>query len=168
MSLTQTLSGYWLHIQEELLPWLNDTTCGPLNEHHKQLVSVLGMARIEAFLPGWPGVPGRPLSERSALARAFVAKAVFNFSTTRLLIEMLSTDKTLRRLCGWQREFRPRFSLIGRDARIRRLVSWVCESNRYQQQARTRACRLKRPYPHTGSTSKKNFCPGSTTRPVAR
>jgi len=28
---------------------------------------------------------------------------VFNYSTTRLLIEMLSADKTLRRLCGWQR-----------------------------------------------------------------
>ena len=103
MSLKETLSTYWLHIQEELLPWLNDTTCGPLNEHHKQLISVLGMARIEAFLPGWPGLPGRPLSERSAVARAFVAKAVFNFSTTRLLIEILSADKTLRRLCGWQR-----------------------------------------------------------------
>src|SRR4249920_1866847 len=103
MSLKETLSAYWLHVQEELLPWLNDTTCGPLNEHHKQLISVLGMARIEAFLPGWPGLPGRPLSERSALARAFVAKAVFNFPTTRLLVEMLSVDKTLRRLCGWQR-----------------------------------------------------------------
>lgn len=103
MSLNETLSAYWLHVQEELLPWLNATTCGPLNEHHKQLVSVLGMARIEAFLPGWQGLPGRPMSERSALARAFVAKAVFNFSTTRLLIEMLSADKTLRRLCGWQR-----------------------------------------------------------------
>ncbi len=52
---------------------------------------------------GWPGLPGRPLSERLALARAFVAKAVFNLSTTRLLIEMLSVDKTLHRLCGWQR-----------------------------------------------------------------
>lgn len=103
MSLRETLSAYWLHLQEELLPWLNDTTCGPLNEHHKQLVTVLGMARIEAFLPGWPGLPGRPLSERAALARAFVAKAVFNFPTTRLLIEMLSADQTLRRLCGWQR-----------------------------------------------------------------
>jgi hypothetical protein len=103
MSLRETLSAYWLHLQEELLPWLNDTRCGALNEHHKQLVTVLGMARIEAFLPGWPGLPGRPLSERAALARAFVAKAVFNFPTTRLLIEMLSADKTLRRLCGWQR-----------------------------------------------------------------
>ena len=103
MSLKDTLSSYWLHVQEELLPWLNDTTCGPLIEHHKQLVSVLGMARIEAFLPGWQGLPGRPLSERAALARAFVAKAVFNIPTTRLLIEMLSADKTLRRLGGWQR-----------------------------------------------------------------
>jgi hypothetical protein len=103
MSLKETLSSYWFHVQEELLPWLNDTTCGPLNEHHKQLVTVLGMVRIEAFLPGWPGLPGRPLSERTALARAFVAKAIFNFSTTRLLIEILSVDKTLCRLCGWQR-----------------------------------------------------------------
>jgi hypothetical protein len=103
MSLKETLSAYWLHIQEELLPWLNETTCGPLNEHHKQLVSVLGMLRIEAFLPGWRGLPGRPQAERAALARAFVAKAVFNLPTTRLLIEMLSADKTLRRLCGWQR-----------------------------------------------------------------
>ena len=103
MSLRDTLSTYWLHIQEELLPWLNDTACGPLNEHHKRLVTVLGMARIEAFVPGLHGLSGRPLAERSALARAFVAKAVFNFPTTRLLIEMLSTDKTLRRLCGWQR-----------------------------------------------------------------
>jgi hypothetical protein len=103
MSLKDTLSTYWVHVQEELLPWLDDTNFGPLNDHHKQFVTVLGMARIEAFLPGWPGLPGRPLSERTALARAFVAKAVFNFSTTRLLIEMLSADKTLRRLCGWQR-----------------------------------------------------------------
>jgi hypothetical protein len=103
MSLKETLSAYWLHLQEELFPWANDTTCGPLSGHHKQLVTVLGMARIEAFLPGWQGLPGRPISERAALARAFVAKAVFNFSTTRLLIEMLSVDKTLRRLCGWQR-----------------------------------------------------------------
>src|SRR5471030_1083150 len=103
MSLKETLATYWLHIQEDLLPWLNDTSCGPLSGHHNQLVSVLGMVRIEAFLPGWPGLPGRPPVERAILARAFVAKAVFNFPTTSLLIEMLSADKTLRRLCGWQR-----------------------------------------------------------------
>ena len=102
MSLKETLIGYWLHVQHELLPWLDDAV-GPLGEHHRQLVSVLGLARIEAFVPSFDGLPGRPLSERAALARAFVAKAVFNFPTTRLLIDMLATDKTLRRLCGWQR-----------------------------------------------------------------
>ena len=103
MSLRDTLSTYLLRIQEDLLPWLDDAMGGPLSRHHQQLVSVLGMARIEAFVPNWQGVPGRPLSERAALARAFVAKAVFNLPTTRLLIDTLSADKTLRRLCGWQR-----------------------------------------------------------------
>lgn len=102
MSLKETLTGYWLHVQHELLPWLDDAV-GPLGAHHRQLVSVLGLARIEAFVPSIDGLPGRPLSERAALARAFVAKAVFNFPTTRLLIDMLAADKTLRRLCGWQR-----------------------------------------------------------------
>ena len=106
MSLKETLTAYWLHDQEELLRWLDDTTCGPLNGHHQQLVSVLGMVRIEAFLAGWHGLPGRPPCERAAvLARAFIAKAIFNIPTTSLeaQIEMLSADKTLRRLCGWQR-----------------------------------------------------------------
>ncbi|MGC8478234.1 MAG: transposase, partial [Acetobacteraceae bacterium] len=103
MSLRDTLSTYLLRIQEDLLPWLDDAMGGPLSRHHQHLVSVLGMVRIEAFVPSWQGVPGRPLSERAALARAFVAKAVFNLPTTRLLIDTLSADKTLRRLCGWQR-----------------------------------------------------------------
>jgi hypothetical protein len=103
MSLKETLSTYWVRIQEELLPWLDDAMGSKLSGHHQQLVSVLGMARIEAFLPSWQGLPGRPPSERAALARAFVAKAVFNLPTTSLLIDMLSADKTLRRLCGWQR-----------------------------------------------------------------
>ncbi len=101
MSLKETLTTYWLRVQHELLPWLDDSM-GPLGQRHRQLVSVLGLARIEAFVPSFHGLPGRPASERAALARAFVAKAVFNFPTTMLLIEMLAADKTLRRLCGWQ------------------------------------------------------------------
>jgi hypothetical protein len=103
MSLRNTLSPYWLRIQGELLPWLDDAMDGPLNAHHRQCVSVLGLVRIETFLPGWHGLIGRPPAERAALARSFIAKAVFNLPTTRLLIDMLSADKTLRRLCGWQR-----------------------------------------------------------------
>jgi Transposase DDE domain/Transposase domain (DUF772) len=103
MSLKEILSTYWLRIQGELLPWLDDAMDGRLTAHHRQFVSVLGLARIETFLPGWHGLVGRPPAERAALARSFIAKAVFNLPTTRLLIDMLSADTTLRRLCGWQR-----------------------------------------------------------------
>jgi len=102
LSLKDTLSTYWLRVQHELLPWL-DEALGPLGPRHVQLVGVLGLARIEALVPRFSGLVGRPPSERAALARAFVAKAVFNFPTTIMLIEMLGADKTLRQLCGWQR-----------------------------------------------------------------
>src|SRR5271166_5372688 len=71
MSLKEILSTYWLRIQGELLPWLDDAMDGPLNAHHRQFVSVLGLARIETFLPGWHGLVGRPPSERAALARSW-------------------------------------------------------------------------------------------------
>src|SRR5664279_650005 len=76
MSLRDTLSTYWLRIQGELLPWLDDAMDSPLNAHHRHLVSVLGLARIETFLPSWHGLVGRPPAERAALARSFIAKAV--------------------------------------------------------------------------------------------
>jgi hypothetical protein len=83
MSLREILSTYWLRIQGELLPWLDDAMDGPLTAHHRQFVSVLGLARIETFLPSWYGLVGRPPAERAALARSVIAKAVFNLPTTR-------------------------------------------------------------------------------------
>ena len=91
-----------MFLQGELFPWLDDTV-GPLTERHRQLVMVLEMAPIARLLPYPRGARGRPQAERAALARAFVAKAVFNVATTRLLIDRLSVDRTLRQLCGWQR-----------------------------------------------------------------
>lgn len=102
MPLAETLSGYWRTIQGELFPWLEDTV-GPLTDQHKRLVMVLEVARLEAFVPHWTGLPGRPPAERAALARAFVAKAVLALPTTAMLIERLQADKTLRRLCGYGR-----------------------------------------------------------------
>jgi hypothetical protein len=102
MSLRESLSSYWEKFQGELFPFLEETI-GFLTESHKTLVTVLDMTRLEVFVPHWHGLPGRPLAERSALARAFVAKAVLNLPTTRMLIERVEADKTLRRLCGWSR-----------------------------------------------------------------
>ena len=59
--------------------------------------------RIEQWIPPQLGAPGRPPSDRAALARAFVAKAVYDMPTTRVLLDRLDTDVALRRLCGWER-----------------------------------------------------------------
>jgi len=102
MSLRESLSSCWSSIQHDLFPWLEERV-GPLTAPHQDLVKVLEIARIGSFVPHCHGLAGRPPAERAALARAFVAKAVFNVATTRMLIERVTTDKTLRRLCGWER-----------------------------------------------------------------
>ena len=101
MSLRETLSNYWQKFQAELFPFL-DEAIGPLTASHRQLVVVLDMLRPEVLVRHWHGAPGRPASERAALARAFVAKAGLNLPTTAMLIERVHIDKTLRHLCGWQ------------------------------------------------------------------
>ena len=101
MSLRESLSLCWSRIQHDLFPWLEERL-GPLTAPQLDLVKVLEIARIEAFVPHCHGLAGRPPAERAALARAFVAKALFNVATTKMLIEQVTTDKTLRRLCGWE------------------------------------------------------------------
>ena len=101
MPLLSGLSRTWAHIQGNLFPWLTEAL-GPLTETHKRLVMTLELAGVEAFVQVWPGLPGRPPCDRAALARAFVAKAVLGLPTTSMLIERLTVDKQLRRLCGWE------------------------------------------------------------------
>lgn len=99
--LRETLSQYWLGIQAGLFPWLEEEL-GELTAKQRQLVSILELIRIEQFVRNGWGEPGRPVEDRQAIARAFVAKAVYNLTTTRQLLERLQTDATLRRLCGWE------------------------------------------------------------------
>ena len=58
--------------------------------------------RVEESLPYSRGWRRRPLKDRAALARAFLAKAVLDVPTTRGLVERLRTEGLLRRLCGWE------------------------------------------------------------------
>ena len=43
-----------------------------------------------------------PPKDREEIARAFIAKSVYNIQTNRDLIDRLHIDKTLRILCGWR------------------------------------------------------------------
>ncbi len=97
-----TLSQFWLTIQGGLFPWLAEEL-GELSQKQKQLVAILEMVNIERFLTTSSGA-GRPQDDRRPIARAFVAKAVYNLGTTRQLLERLANDVTLRRLCGWERQ----------------------------------------------------------------
>jgi hypothetical protein len=100
--LREFLSITWDHIQDNLFPWVRGEL-GPLTDLHKRVIVTLELARVETLVGVWRGLPGRPPSDRAALARAFGAKAVMSIPTTKMLIERLAADKQLRRLCGWER-----------------------------------------------------------------
>ena len=100
MSLREMLSDYWYAFQQELFPRL-ESELGPMGERYELFVAVLELVRVEALLPYFRGQVGRPEEDRAALARAFIAKAVFDIPTTRGLIERLEVDGRLWRLCGW-------------------------------------------------------------------
>ena len=100
--LRDTLSQQWLTIQGSLFPWITEEL-GALTQKQQELVTTLEMLRIEAFIYSSRGFPGRPPEDRTAIARAFVAKMVYNLPTTRLLLERLQSDISLRRICGWER-----------------------------------------------------------------
>ena len=100
--LRETLSQTWLSIQGSLFPWLAEEL-GDLTKKQQELVATLEILRIEEFIYSSRGFPGRPPKDRSAIARAFVAKMIYNMPTTRALLDRLATDKSLRRICGWER-----------------------------------------------------------------
>ena len=102
MNLGSKLSDFWRRFQGELFPALSEEV-GPLLETHRRFVAALDLVGVEGFV-GAPGSgSGRPPEDRRALARAFLAKALWDLSTTRHLIDRLRADPALRRLCGWSR-----------------------------------------------------------------
>jgi transposase len=103
MALAKALSQYWFRIQSSLFPWLEEEL-GEMTEKEQKLVTTLELIRIERFTVYSRSLRGRPLKERAAVARAFVAKAVYNMPTTRVLLDRLASDKKLRRICGWEQK----------------------------------------------------------------
>lgn len=109
LNLRSRLSQFHSLFQHELLPLIEADLGEPLTPPLEQLLRIWEMVQIERFVPPWRGFVGRPPRERAAVARALVAKTVLNIPTTAALVERLSVDKCLRRLCG----FDPRKKLPG-------------------------------------------------------
>lgn len=97
----KNVSQWWEKIQGYLFPWL-EKELGPLTEKLQQLVSILEIIRIEDFILNNYGCRGRPPKNRKVIARAFVAKAIYNMPTTRILLDRLDSDIPFRRVCGWE------------------------------------------------------------------
>ncbi len=121
MPLTNTIAGIWNRFQGELFPNLA-ADLGRLTENHQRFVAVLDMKPVETFIQTHSSSRGRPLADRRALARAFIAKAVWDLPTTRALIDRLQCDPKLRWLCGWER-----VGAIPSESTFSRAFAWFAE-----------------------------------------
>ena len=101
LTLRQQITQFAHLLQSALFPVLEEQL-GKLDKSAKRLVAVLEMIPLGRFIPSSHGWMGRPSKDRYAIACAFVAKAVYGFSTTRQLLEALQRDAQLRRICGWE------------------------------------------------------------------
>lgn len=100
--LIAAMKARWSYIQPYLFPFLREEI-EPLTAKLEQLVYVLDMIGLEAYVRAEVGGPGRPRDDRRAIARAFIAKAVLGLPSTTALRERLLIDASLRRICGWER-----------------------------------------------------------------
>jgi hypothetical protein len=90
-------------VQQSLFPYLDDSLPDPLTEPEKRLVKILELVQIERHVPisrrrQWLG---RPIKEREAIARAFVAKALLRYQHTSSLRNALLSTPNLRMICGF-------------------------------------------------------------------
>lgn len=92
----------WHSIQAWLFPMLEDEL-GELDDQHREFVAVCETCALREHLAAYRWVGnGCPPKDRLALCKAFIAKAVWDFPTTRDLIDAVRHRPTLRRLCGWE------------------------------------------------------------------
>ena len=104
MKLTDKISWLMGRVQRSLFPHLNQCLTTPLTEQEERLVSILEIVQVERHVPRNITrfrYPGRNPLDRQALARAFVAKAIYRHPTTIDLHRALQSAVNLRRICGF-------------------------------------------------------------------
>lgn len=98
------LSKMWIkifNIEKSLFPSLKEELrLEELSHKEQKFVKILDFALIEKNITV-VSITNTP-KDRIEIARAFIAKSVYNIQTTRDLIDRLHCDRTLRILCGWR------------------------------------------------------------------
>lgn len=84
-----TLSHIFNRIQNTLFPWLEEAL-DPLSEKEQKFIQVVSLMDLETQMKAyrWKG-KGRKRKNRISMTKAFVAKAIYNFETTDILIDYL-------------------------------------------------------------------------------
>ena len=103
-SIISDLSKMWnkvLNLEISLFPLLKEELrLEELSSKEQKLIKILDFAEIEQFICNTHIT--NIAKDRKQIARAFIAKSVYNFQTTRDFIDRLRIDRTLRVLCGWR------------------------------------------------------------------
>jgi len=97
-----SLSKMWLkvtNLENSLFPQLQEQL-GVLSTKEQKLIKILDFAEIEKNVCTISQT--NPPKDREQIARAFIAKSVYNIQTTRDLMDRLRIDRTLRVICGWR------------------------------------------------------------------
>jgi len=88
-----------LNFEKTLFPVLQEDL-GVLSPKEEKLMRILELAQIELYVSEVKIT--NPPKHRKEIARALIAKAVYNLQTTRDLIDRLKVDRILRVICGWR------------------------------------------------------------------
>jgi len=89
-------------IQQQLFPvW--EEEIGELSAKEQQFLRVLALVEVERFMAPfrWKWL-GRKPKDRLPIARAFIAKAIWNLHDSKAVRIYLIGSASLRRLCGWE------------------------------------------------------------------
>ena len=98
-----SLSEIYFTTERYLFPMVEEEI-GEISEKMKDFLRIVEIIRPARFLTDalrWCGL-GRPMKDREHILRAFFMKSVYDFPTTKVLIENLKTNPSLRYLCGWE------------------------------------------------------------------
>jgi Transposase domain (DUF772) len=98
--LLQLLGQFSNVFQSQLFPAMEESL-GRLGTLHEKFAKTLAMLELDGLVTVQHG-RRRPVHDRPAIGRAFVAKAVWNLPNTRAILDRLQSDAVMRRMCGWE------------------------------------------------------------------